>query len=125
VLVPLALARFKQRHPRHTVLVREGSATALLPELRRGELDLVVGRVSSDVPSEGLAFEAFYNEPMQVVARVGHPLARRRRLALRDLAGERGSCPRRMRPTGAGSRPRSARRGSRRPNGWSNRSPSR
>jgi DNA-binding transcriptional LysR family regulator len=88
VLVPLALARFKQRHPRHTVLVREGSATALLPELRRGELDLVVGRVSSDVPSEGLEFEAFYNEPMQVVARAGHPLARRRALALRDLAGE-------------------------------------
>jgi DNA-binding transcriptional LysR family regulator len=88
VLVPLALARFKQRHPRHTVLVQEGSATALLPALRRGELDLVVGRVSSDVPSEGLEFEAFYSAPMQVVARPAHPLARRRRLALRDLAGE-------------------------------------
>ena len=88
VLVPLALARFKQRHPNHTVLVHEGSATALLPALRRGELDLVVGRVSSDVPGEGLDFEAFYSEPMQVVARVGHPLARRRALKLRDLAGE-------------------------------------
>jgi DNA-binding transcriptional LysR family regulator len=88
VLVPLALARFKQRHPLHTVLVQEGSATALLPALRRGELDLVVGRVSSDVPSEGLEFEAFYSAPMQVVARPGHPLARRRALALRDLAGE-------------------------------------
>jgi DNA-binding transcriptional LysR family regulator len=88
VLVPLALARFKQRYPNHTVLVQEGSATALLPALRRGELDLVVGRVSSDVPSEGLEFEAFYSEPMQVVARTGHPLARRRALQLRDLAGE-------------------------------------
>lgn len=88
VLVPLALARFKQRHPNHTVLVHEGSAIALLPALRRGELDLVVGRVSSDVPGEGLEFEAFYSEPMQVVARVGHPLARRRALKLRDLAGE-------------------------------------
>ncbi|HEX9185387.1 MAG TPA: LysR substrate-binding domain-containing protein [Burkholderiales bacterium] len=88
VLVPLALARFKQRRPQHTVLVQEGSATVLLPALRRGELDLVVGRVSSDVPSEGLEFEAFYSEPMQVVARVAHPLARRRSLRLRDLAGE-------------------------------------
>ena len=85
VLVPLALARFKERHPRHTVLVREGSAATLLPALRRGELDLVVGRVTSDVPSEGLEFEAFYNEPMTVVARVGHPLARRRALKLRAL----------------------------------------
>lgn len=88
VLVPLALARFKQRHPNHTVLVHEGSATALLPALRRGELDLVVGRVSSDVPGEGLDFEAFYSEPMQVVTRTGHPLARRRALRLRELAGE-------------------------------------
>ena len=59
------------------VLVNEGSAVALLPALRRGELHLVVGRVSSDVPAEGLDFEAFYSEPMQVVARVGHPIARR------------------------------------------------
>jgi DNA-binding transcriptional LysR family regulator len=88
VLVPLALARFKRSHPHHTVLVQEGSATALLPALRRGELDLVVGRVSSDVPSEGLEFEAFYSEPMQVVARPGHRIARRRTLRLRDLADE-------------------------------------
>jgi DNA-binding transcriptional LysR family regulator len=88
VLVPLALARFKKSHPNHTVLVQEGSAMALLPALRRGELDLVVGRVSSDVPAEGLEFEAFYSEPMQVVARPGHPLARRRALRLRDLADE-------------------------------------
>ena len=88
VLVPTALARFKERHPRHTVLVREGSATTLLPALRSGELDLVVGRVTSDVPGEGLQFEAFYNEPLQVVVRPGHPLARRRRLRLGDLAGE-------------------------------------
>ena len=86
VLVPLALARFKERHPNYTVLVREGSAAVLLPALRRGELDLVVGRVTRDVPGEGLDFEAFYSEPMQVVARVGHPLARRRRLQLADLA---------------------------------------
>lgn len=88
VLVPLALARFKQRRPGHTVLVQEGSATALLPALRRGELDLVVGRVSSEVPAEGLDFEAFYSEPMQVVARTGHPLARRRSLKLGELAAQ-------------------------------------
>jgi DNA-binding transcriptional LysR family regulator len=88
VLVPLALARFKQRRPGHTVLVQEGSATALLPALRRGELDLVVGRVSSEVPAEGLDFEAFYSEPMQVVARTGHPLARRRSLTLGELAAQ-------------------------------------
>ncbi len=86
VLVPRAVARFKERHPNHTVLIREGGAAGLLPALRRGELDLVVGRVSSDVPGEGLKFEAVYSEPMVVVARDGHPLARRRALKLSELA---------------------------------------
>jgi DNA-binding transcriptional LysR family regulator len=86
VLVPRAVARFKARHPNHTVLIRDGTAADLLPALRRGELDLVVGRVSSDVPGEGLKFEAFYSEPMLVVARDGHPLGRRRALKLSELA---------------------------------------
>lgn len=54
--------------------------------LQRGEVDLVVGRAGSDLPSEGLRFEAFYAEPMRVVARAGHPLARRRALKLARLA---------------------------------------
>ncbi len=86
LLVPRAVARFKQRHPDYTILVREGTGAILLPALRRGEVDLVVGRASSDIPGEGLDFEAFYSEPMRVVARAGHPLARRRTLHLRDLA---------------------------------------
>ena len=86
LLVPRAVARFKAARPRHTVSIREGNAPGLLPLLRRGELDLVVGRVSSDLPSDGLSFEAFYRERMHVVARVDHPLARRRSLALADLA---------------------------------------
>src|SRR5262247_2730960 len=45
VLVPRAVARSKKRHPRHTVVVREGTTTAALSaSLQRGELDLVVCR---------------------------------------------------------------------------------
>ncbi len=86
VLVPRAVARFKQRHPRHTVLIREGTAASLLQALQRGEVDLVVGRAWSDVASEALRFEAFYAEPMRVVARIAHPLRRRRALKLAQLA---------------------------------------
>jgi DNA-binding transcriptional LysR family regulator len=92
-LVPRGVARFKQRHPNHTVLVREGTAATLVPALRRGELDLVVGRASSDVASEGLRFEAFYDEPMCVVARVGHPLGKRRMLKLAALSHEQWILP--------------------------------
>jgi len=87
-LVPRAVARFKERHPHHTVLIREGTSAGLVVALHRGELDLIVGRASSDVRGEGLRFEAFYSEPMRVVACVGHALARRRSLRLSELAEE-------------------------------------
>jgi DNA-binding transcriptional LysR family regulator len=86
VLVPRAVARFKEQHPNHTVLIRDGPGAALVPALRRGELDLVVGRLSSDLTGEGPSFEAFYSEPMRVVGRVGHPLATHRMLRLSQLA---------------------------------------
>lgn len=93
VLVPRAVARFKERHPGHTVLIREGTSAVLTPRLLRGELDLIVGRASSDLAGEGLKFEAFYREPMQVVARPAHPLASRRGLRLARLAGEQWIVP--------------------------------
>lgn len=93
VLVPRAVARFKERHPNHTVLIREGTSAALAPRLQRGELDLIVGRASSDLAGEGLKFEAFYSEPMQAVARPGHPRANRRGVRLAQLAGEQWIVP--------------------------------
>lgn len=75
ILVPRAVARFKQRHPQITVLIRDDNAASLIAALRRGELDIVVGRMESVEATEGLAFEAFYREPMRLVVRAGHPLA--------------------------------------------------
>jgi len=86
VLVPRAVARFKKRHPRHTLLIREGTTPGLAAALLRGEVDLVVGRAWSDL-GEGFSFEAFYAEPMRVVARRAHPLVGRRTLRLPQLAG--------------------------------------
>jgi len=93
VLVPRAVARFKRRHPNHTVLVREGTPATVLPALRGGEFDLVVGRLSGDVSAEGLNFEALYREPMFAVVRAKNPLARRRALKLAQLAGAQWVVP--------------------------------
>jgi DNA-binding transcriptional LysR family regulator len=88
VLVPRALAIFKRANPLVTVQVREGTLATLLPALRAGEIDLVVGRLTSDFDSRDLRFEASFDEPMCVVVRAGHPLLRRKRVRLADLAGE-------------------------------------
>ncbi len=88
LLVPRALLAFKRRNPRVTVQLHEGTLGALLPMLSRGDLDLIVGRLTSDFATSGLAFIHCYDEPMAAVARRGHPLQRRRRLTLADLARE-------------------------------------
>jgi DNA-binding transcriptional LysR family regulator len=88
VLVPRALAIFKRANPLVTVQVREGTLAALLPALRAGEIDVIVGRLTSDFDSRDLRFETCFDEPMCVVVRTGHPLLARRRVRLAELAAE-------------------------------------
>ena len=50
-----ALTRFKQAMPAATVLVEEGDLTRLLPRLRMGELDLIVGHLAAALEAAGIA----------------------------------------------------------------------
>jgi DNA-binding transcriptional LysR family regulator len=88
VLLARGIALLKARSPETTVLVEEGDLAALVPKLRGGELDLVVGRLEPAHAASDLETEALYNEPMVVVSRPDDPLARRRKLAWRDLASQ-------------------------------------
>jgi DNA-binding transcriptional LysR family regulator len=74
-LLTPALQLLKSRSARTTVLVEEGDLTRLLPRLRVGELDLIVGRLEPGYAAPDLATEALYDEPMCLVARPDHPLA--------------------------------------------------
>jgi DNA-binding transcriptional LysR family regulator len=90
VALPVLLARgvelLKARSAQATVLVEEGDLTRLLPKLRLGELDLFVGRLEPGYASPDLVTEALFNEPMVAVVAHGHALARKARVAWRDLA---------------------------------------
>lgn len=57
------------------VSVVTGPSAFLLSRLRRGELDLVVGRMTEAREIQDLAFEHLYYERLLLVARAGHPLA--------------------------------------------------
>lgn len=67
VLLAQALTRFKQAMPAATVLVEEGDLTRLLPRLRRGELDLIVGRLEPGYAAPDLHTEALCQEPMCLI----------------------------------------------------------
>lgn len=75
LLMP-ALQRLKARSALTTVMVEEGDLTRLLPRLRVGELDLIVGRLEPGYAAPDLETEPLYREPMCIVVSPGHPLAK-------------------------------------------------
>ncbi|GAB3494790.1 LysR substrate-binding domain-containing protein [Curvibacter fontanus] len=87
-LVPKALLRLKQQAPLTTVEVFEGAIETLLPELRRGHVDLIVGRLPPRHQADDLAELPLFEQASTVVVGRQHPLAQRRDLSWEDLADQ-------------------------------------
>lgn len=84
-LVPDAIAYFLALHPRAHVSLQENTMNVLLERLELGHLDLVVGRLDNYQPRATLHNQILFREPMQVIARPGHPLTLKSHLAWEDL----------------------------------------
>ena len=84
-LLPKAIARLRTERPRVIVDVVQGTNDRLQPMLLRGDLDMVVGRLSEFRHRAGLQQEPIYSEEIVVLARPDHPLARHAHLGLGDL----------------------------------------
>jgi DNA-binding transcriptional LysR family regulator len=85
-ILPDAIALLKEERPAVAISVIVGTYDVLMPSLLAGDLDMVLGRLPAEGRSRALMYEEFYNEPICVVARRGHPLTRKRRLTLKELA---------------------------------------
>lgn len=79
-LLPQALQGLAERHPQARVRVRTGSNAQLVASLRRGDTDVVLGRLAEPSSMSGLVFEHLYSEPIVFAVRPAHPLLRRRSL---------------------------------------------
>ncbi len=84
-LLPLALARFKRSHPRIVVTVVPTHNDNLLPALRLGELDFVVGYAGTTEQMGGLDHRVLFRERFVLVVRKGHPLEAKKPAARADL----------------------------------------
>ncbi|AHL74941.1 LysR family transcriptional regulator [Stutzerimonas stutzeri] len=73
-LLPEVVRRLHDQHAALVVSVITGPSAYLLGQLRGGELDLVVGRMTDAPQIEGLSFEHLYSESMTLVVRPGHEL---------------------------------------------------
>ena len=75
-LLPQAIAMLKETSPLTRVMVQEGSMESMLPELRHGALDLIVGRLLRRESSDEISEEALYSGQNVVVVGPKHPLVR-------------------------------------------------
>lgn len=85
-LLAPAVIDLKAGSAQTTVAVEEGDLTRLLPRLRVGELDLIVGRLEPGYAAPDLETEALHHEGMCLIAAPEHPLHARARLRWADLA---------------------------------------
>ncbi|GMV02933.1 MAG: hypothetical protein AMXMBFR52_25890 [Burkholderiales bacterium] len=87
-IFPRAVVRYRESCPRGRLKIVTRVYTELLKELKRGELDLVLGRQAEPAEMTGLAFEPLYSEPLVLAVRPGHSLLRVRKARLsRALSG--------------------------------------
>ncbi|MEZ5644145.1 MAG: LysR substrate-binding domain-containing protein [Burkholderiaceae bacterium] len=98
-LLPEALARLAVRAPLVTTRIYEGSSETLFRDLKAGGLDLLVGRFWPGEDPD-LHVEPLYESSFHLIARAGHPQARKRRLHLANLHGAIWIMP----PTGTHTR---------------------
>lgn len=73
-LLPRAVASWRLQAPGASLRVVTGSNAQLLAQLRAGEADCVIGRLSDPERLAGLTFEHLYAEPFALAVRPGHPL---------------------------------------------------
>ncbi len=90
-LMPLAVARFRERHPEVALTLAEGEPEEIAPRLRAGEFDLALLFEFPGVrerPGVGLRSVGLLEDPMHVALPADHDLASKPALALADLRDE-------------------------------------
>jgi DNA-binding transcriptional LysR family regulator len=85
-LLPLALARLRRARPEVRVFVEYGLNESLMPMVAKGEIAFALSSVPRSAAHPELRHETLAVDSAVVVARAGHPLARRRTLGAGDLA---------------------------------------
>ncbi len=84
-LVPLAITRLLKTMPSAQVRVREDTMDRLIPQLRHGEVDILVGRAAVSLAEEDFQAETLYQDPVEFVAGHKHPLAGRKSVSWEDV----------------------------------------
>lgn len=86
-LLPEAIARVLQRHPQLHIRSLESPYEELTANLLSGRIDFIVGaQRAGSAGADAFASRALFADQAVLVARTGHPLTSKKKLALADLA---------------------------------------
>jgi DNA-binding transcriptional LysR family regulator len=85
-LVAPALAAYQRRHPRVALSVVVETSDVMLAQLTRGEVDLMLGRLTPGSHEDEFEGVPLLGEAQVAVVRAGHPLLREMALDLAQLA---------------------------------------
>lgn len=84
-LLAPALSEYKRRHPRVAVAVTVDTSNVMIRQLARGEVDLVLGRLTEGQPEGDFLTVPLLEEALVVVVRARHPLTERANVSFADL----------------------------------------
>lgn len=87
------LARVQAQMPELMVSMVEAPLDALLAALQRKELDVVLARLTQETRHASFVSEALYEEGVSLVVQPAHPLLKKRKLTMADLAGQEWILP--------------------------------
>lgn len=85
-ILPFAIGRFRERYPKVEVSLAISNTRNVIDQILSRELDL--GMAGAPVDIRGLASFLYVNDEVVLVTAPTHPLARRRRLTVQDVAEE-------------------------------------
>ena len=92
-LLPRALALFRSRRVHDPIVVQDGAYDSLLEQLRRGEIDLLLGALRNPAP-DGLLQEPLFEDSLAFLCGCHHPLGGRAGLHPEALAAQGWIVPR-------------------------------
>jgi DNA-binding transcriptional LysR family regulator len=98
-ILPAAINALASELPDVRVSVVDAPYNELLHGLRHGELDFLIGALRDPVPVDDVVQETLFDDPLAIVARSHHPLAKKKRITADDLAAYPWVLPQRGTPT--------------------------
>ena len=87
-LLTRTIATLKQSHPRLSMSIQVATSDVLVQALLQDQLDMVLGRISTDARAEELLFDSLGEEELCVIAGAQNPLAQSTRLSWAELQHE-------------------------------------